>query len=161
MNEERLKALRQKGIEMMAQGYTCAETALQVLRETMGWDAVPYQWSAAGYMGAIDSGRTTCGLLFGGSIFLGYLAGARADGEPTLENEDRAKAIASVKGLFQGFVERFGTTDCRMLTGCDFSQKADVKRYFSEKIYENTCFRQFDYVLRLCLMLLETRGETA
>ena len=128
---------------------------MQVLRETMGWDAAPYQWSAAGYMGAIDSGKTICGLLFGGSIFLGYLAGAKSPEGPTLENEDRARAIASVKGLFQGFVERFGTTDCRMLTGCDFSQKTDVRRYFKENIYENTCYRQFDYVLKQCLAQLD------
>ena len=134
---------------------------MQVLRETMGWDAAPYQWSAAGYLGAIDSGKTICGLLFGGSIFLGYLAGAKSPEGPTMENEDRARAIASVKGLFQGFVERFGTTDCRMLTGCDFRQKTDVRRYFREKIYENTCYRHFEYVLKLCLTQLEAQEETA
>ena len=133
---------------------------MQVLREIMDWDAVPYQWSAAGCQGAIDSGKTICGLLFGGSIFLGYLAGAKSPEGPTLENEDRARAIASVKGLFQGFVERFGTTDCHKLTGCDFSQKADVRRYFREKIYENTCYRYFDYVLRFCLTQLEAQAET-
>jgi len=127
---------------------------LQVLREIMGWDAVPYQWATAGYMGAIDSGKTICGFLFGGSVFLGYLSGAKAAEAPTLENENRARAIASVKGLFQGFIERFGTTDCRMLTGCDFSQKPDVGRYFKERIYENTCYRQFNYVLRHCLAQL-------
>jgi hypothetical protein len=124
---------------------------LQVLREFTGWDAIPYQWATAGYMGAIDSGKTICGFLFGGAVFLGYLSGAKATEAPTLEDDGRARAIATVKGLFQGFIERFGTTDCGLLTGCDFSQKTDVRRYFKEKIYENTCFRQFDFVLRHCL----------
>jgi len=124
---------------------------LQVLRETVGWDALPYQWAAAGYAGAIDSGKTICGFLFGGSVFLGYLSGAKAAEAPTLESENRARAIASVKGLFQGFIERFATTDCHMLTGCDFSRKADVRRYYKDRIYENTCLRHFDYVLRHCL----------
>lgn len=120
----------------------------------MVWDAIPYQWAAAGYMGAIDSGKTICGFLFGGAVFLGYLSGEKATEAPALEDRGRARAIASVKGLFQGFIERFGTTDCRMLTGCDFSQKTDVRRYFKEKIYENTCYLQFDYVLKQCLAQL-------
>ena len=133
---------------------------MQVLREIKGWDAVPYQWATAGYTGAIDSGKTICGFLFGGSVFLGYLAGEKAAGAPTLEHDGRARAIATVKGLFQGFIERFGTTDCGLLTGCDFSQKTDVRRFYREKIYENTCFRHFDYVLRLCLTQLEAQEET-
>jgi hypothetical protein len=126
----------------------------------MGWDSIPYQWATAGYMGAIDSGKTICGFLFGGAVFFGYLAGEKASDMPALKDPARIQAIATVKGLFQGFVERFGTTDCRTLTGCDFSQKRDVKRYFGEKIYENTCYRQFDYVLGHCLAQLNP-GEGA
>jgi hypothetical protein len=133
---------------------------LQVLREIVDWNAVPYQWAVAGYMGAIDSGKTICGFLFGASVFLGYYAGEKAAGAPALQDDGRARAIASVKGLFQGFIERFGTTDCRLLTGCDFSQKTDVRRYFKEKIYEDTCYRQFDYVLRHCLVQLDRGHET-
>jgi len=128
---------------------------LQVLRDAVGWNSPPYQWAVSGYMGAIDSGKTICGFLFGGAVFLGYLSGANAIGAPVLEDPGRVRAIASVKGLFQGFIERFGTTDCRTLTGCDFSQKTDVRRYFNKKIYENTCYRQFDYVLKQCLAQLD------
>jgi len=82
-----------------------------------------------------------------------------AIGAPGLKDPGRVRAIASVKGLFQGFIERFGTTDCCTLTGCDFSQKTDVRRYYKEKIYQNTCYRQFDYVLRQCLAQLEAKEE--
>jgi hypothetical protein len=133
---------------------------LQVLRENKAWDSIPYQWATAGYMGAIDSGKTICGFLFGGAVFLGYLSGAKAIGAPGLKDPGRARAIASVKGLFQGFIERFGTTDCCTLTGCDFSRKTDVRRYFKEKIYANTCYRQFDYVLRQCLAQVIPGVET-
>jgi len=36
-----------------------------VLREDTGWDATPYQWATAGYAGAIRSGKTICGVIFG------------------------------------------------------------------------------------------------
>ena len=91
-------------------------------------------------MGAIDSGKTIFGILFGA---------------PALKDDGRARAIASVKGLFQGFIERLDTTDCCTLTGWDFSQKTDIRRYFKEKIYEHTCYGQFVYVFRQCLAQLD------
>lgn len=133
---------------------------MQVLRDAVGWNSTPYQWAVSGYMGAIDTGRTICGFLFGGAVFLGYLAGEKASDVPALEDPGRIQAIAAVKGLFQGFVDRFGTTDCHTLTGCDFSQKRDVQRYFGEKIYENTCYRQFEHVLEHCLAQLNPGQET-
>jgi len=54
---------------MMAQGYTKAETALQVLRETAGRGAIPWLWAAAGCPGAIDSRKTICGFLSAAVFF--------------------------------------------------------------------------------------------
>ena len=121
------------------------------MREDTGWDAAPYQWATAGYMGAINSGKTICGVLFGGSIYLGFLNGLGSTEAPTLNDERRLKAIASVKELFSGFIEHFGKTDCTSLTGCDWSKKEDIKRYFKDEIYKNTCFRQFEYVVEKCI----------
>ncbi|MBW2410661.1 MAG: C_GCAxxG_C_C family protein [Deltaproteobacteria bacterium] len=117
------------------------------MREVKGWNAVPYQWATAGYSGAIGSGRTICGILFGAAVYLGYLSGVDATGVPEVKDERRKKAIASVNHVFQGFKEKFGDTDCKTLTGCDWSKKEDIKRYRNEKIYKNTCYPQFEYVL--------------
>jgi len=122
-----------------------------VLREEKGWEAVPYQWAAAGFMGAVKSGRTNCGILFGGVVYLGYLHGTDASGVPEIEDKNRQAAIASVRELYGGFVEKFGDSDCLTLTGCDWSKKEDVKRYFGEKVYRHTCYPQFEYVLEKLL----------
>jgi hypothetical protein len=121
-----------------------------VLREDAGWDAIPFQWATAGYMGAINSGRTICGILFGGSIYLGFLNGMGSTDAPKLKDKKRLNAIKSVNELFNGFVNRFAETDCTALTGCDWSKKEDIKRYFKDKVYENTCYRQFEYVIEKC-----------
>ena len=102
-------------------------------------------------MGAINSGKTICGVLFGGSIYLGFLNGMGATNAPELEDEGRLKAIKSVNELFNGFIKRFWETDCTALTGCDWSKKEDINRYFKEEIYKDTCFRQFEYVIEKCL----------
>jgi len=71
--------------------------------------------------------------------------------EPEVQDERRTRAIDSVRGLFHGFVERFGDTDCRTLTGCDWSKKEDRDRYFREEVYKETCYNYLDYVLARCL----------
>ncbi len=117
------------------------------MREVKGWDSTPYQWAAVGYSGAIESGKTICGILFGAAVYLGYLSGTDATGVPGVKDAQRKQAITSVRDLFQGFKEKFNDTDCKTLTGCDWSKKEDIKRYRNEKIYENTCYPQFEYVL--------------
>lgn len=121
------------------------------MREDSGLEPAPYQWAAAGYMGAITSGRTLCGILFGGTVYLGYLNGRDATESPQITNEKRIHAIQSVGRLFNGFIERFHHTDCQALTGCDWSQKEDINRYFKDKAYQDTCYRQFEYVIEQCL----------
>ena len=151
VTNERLASLWQEGVQLMAEGYTCAEVTLRVLVEAQGWDPSRYHWATAGYAGAIRSGRTTCGLLFGATIFLGLLQGEDAAQAPEIGSEGRSQAIASVNGLYCGFIEQFGDTDCRALTGCDWSSREDVKRYFREEVYTTTCYRCFEYVLGQCL----------
>jgi len=36
-------------------------------------------------------------------------------------------------------------------TGCDWSKKEDINRYFKDEIYKDTCFRQFEYVVEKCI----------
>jgi hypothetical protein len=121
-----------------------------VLRKANGWPPYPYQWAAAGYSGAIGSGKTICGFLFGGALYLGYLHGVNSADAPSLKDPRRLAAIAAVKDLFTGFIERFGDTDCCVLSGCDFSLPADRERYYRDKVYETSCFHQMRYVIDVC-----------
>ena len=53
--------------------------------------------------------------------------------------------------MFTGFIERFGHSDCRTLTGCDWSVQADIERYMAEEIYKDKCFVYFKHVLEYCM----------
>ena len=70
---------------------------------------------------------------------------------PELMDERRLKAIKPVDKLFNGFINRIWETDCKALTGCDWSKKEDIDRYFKDEIYKDTCFRQFEYVIEKCI----------
>jgi hypothetical protein len=82
---------------------------------------------------------------------LGFLNGMGATNAPELKYEGRLNAIKSVNELFNGFINRFDETDCTALTGCDWSKKDDIKRYFKDEIYKDICFRQFEYVVEKCI----------
>ena len=119
---------------------------------------VPYQWATSGYEGAIHSkgSHTICGMLYGSTAFLGFLHGRNQSKEPELEDPKRKQAIAAVNGLFNGFLERFGATECRTLTKCDHSIPAEVERFYKDEVYNDACVPQFRYVLAYCLDQLES-----
>ena len=70
---------------------------------------------------------------------------------PDVQDERRTRAIESVHDLFRGFVERFGDTDCRTLTGCDWSTEEGRSRWYDEEVYKDKCYHYFEYVLVRCM----------
>jgi len=151
MRNEDLEAIWQEGVKLMADGHTCAEATLRVLQSSAACSPLYCQWAAAGYMGAISTGKTLCGTLFGGTVFLGCLHGRPGTQAPEIDDERRSRAVESVHRLFDGFLERFGDTDCHALTGCDWSNEENVARYYAQEVYKAKCFRYFEYVVAECL----------
>ena len=82
---------------------------------------------------------------------MGFLNGIDSTDAPKLKDKKRLNAIKSVNELFNGFINRFAETDCTALTGCNWSKKEDIKRYFKDEIYKDTCFPQFEYVVKKCI----------
>jgi hypothetical protein len=130
---------------------------LQVLREAVDFPGAPFQWAAAGYLGAIHSkgSKTICGVLYGSTAFLGFLCGRDEAAEPAVEDAKRRQAIAAVNGLFSGFLERFGATECHTLTRCDHSIPEEVDRFRNDEVYRDSCLPQFEYALSYCLNQIE------
>lgn len=123
----------------------------------MGFSGVPCQWAVAGYLGAIQSegSKTICGMLYGSTAFLGFLCGRDETAEPAVDDPKRRQAIAAVNGLFNGFLERFGATECHALTQCDHSIPEEAERFHTEQVYTDSCLPQFEYVLSYCLGQIE------
>jgi hypothetical protein len=104
------------------------------------------------YAGAINSGKTICGVLFGASIYLGFLNGMDATNAPELKDEGRLKAIKSVNELFNGFINQFAETDCTALTGCDWSKKEDINATSKMKFIKTPVFGNLNMSLKNALL---------
>jgi len=119
---------------------------LQGLQEI--WDIDPHHsWATAGYLGAINSGQTTCGLLIGSSIAIGLRHGKGKNCIPKEDEESRNKAVKEVNMLYKDFIHKFNSTNCKELTACDFSKQEDANRYMEKEVYKNTCFIFFNFVM--------------
>ena len=106
-----------------------------------------YSWATAGYSGAIGSGQTTCGLLIGSSVAIGYRYGKGKDGIPGEFKDERNKAIQAVGMLYKDFLKEFGSTHCQTLTGIDFSKPEDTKRFKNDKIGRKKCGVYLNFVM--------------
>ena len=113
------------------------------------WDiSLPQEsWATSGYLGAINSGQASCGLLIGCSIAIGLRTGRDKDCLPLEDEKARDRAAAEVHLFYEDFLHEFKSTLCRDLIGCDLSQPSDTERYMNEKVYEDRCFKFFEFVM--------------
>ena len=128
---------------------------MQVLQAMLDLPLKGYSWATAGYMGAISSGQTTCGLLIGGSIAIGLRCGQGKEGIPEEHEQERNKAIHAVYELYGDFLKEFGSTDCKTLSHCDFSNPEELNRYTQNKGWKNTCDIFLKFVVNKCIELAE------
>ncbi len=126
---------------------------MQGLQEVFGLNPEESSWIASGYLGAISSGQTTCGLLASATAALGLAFGKGKSGTPEENEADRQKIIGLVNKLYRDFIEKFRTTECKTLLQYDFSAEGQ-KRFIEEKIYTK-CNGFMDFVLNWCMDLEE------
>ena len=128
---------------------TCAEAVLQGLLELWGISDKKLTWATAGYMGASQSGCTTCGLLIGASCALGFRFGENVDTIPD-DNKLRRKVIQRVENLYTEFLKEFGDTECKHLSKCDFSNDEQVNQYVTTKRWKTSCDKFLKYIMDYC-----------
>ncbi len=138
--------------------YTCAEASLQALLAVWDLPKEGYSWATAGYMGAIRSGQTTCGLLIGSSIAIGFRCGQGKEGIPEDHGSERGKAIVAVEELYNDFLREFGSTECKALNqGVDFSNEEEMLQWAIDKRYKQTCDGFLKFVFEKCVKMAEER----
>lgn len=143
--DERFESILTRSFTRM-HAYTCAEASLQGLLEYWGLPVDGPSWATAGYMGAIEAGKTTCGLLAGSAAAVGFKVGQGLEGIPEVNGKARKKAIKEVKRLYKAFMEEFGCTSCKDFCGHDFSDAASAMEYLQTKAWKQSCDKGLKFV---------------
>ena len=110
-------------------------------------DKIKYSWATSGYLGAISSGQTTCGLLIGATVAIGLRHGQGKTCIPFEDEEERGKAVKEVNDFYRDFLTKFKDTNCQTLTTIDFSKPEDQARYMEKEIFKDTCFKFFQFLM--------------
>ncbi|MHA1996260.1 MAG: C-GCAxxG-C-C family protein [Candidatus Hodarchaeales archaeon] len=153
-NQEEFENILTKAYKRMHR-YTCGEASLQALLELWGLPNEMASWSTSGYLGAIGSGSTTCGLLIGSTIGIGLQCGRNIGGIPEENEDEREKAIQAVNELYNGFLEKFGSTDCKTLNKVDFRKGEEITEWMIQRGWKQTCDIFLNYTMRKCSSMME------
>ncbi|MHA2295789.1 MAG: C-GCAxxG-C-C family protein [Candidatus Hodarchaeales archaeon] len=135
--------------------YTCAEASLQALLTLWDLPLEQHSWATGGYLGAIMSGKTTCGLLIGSSIAIGLYCGKGKKKIPEDHENDREKAIQAVGELYREFLDKFGSSDCKTINQIDFSKGEEIAEWMAERGWKQTCDVFLGFTIRKCADMVE------
>jgi C_GCAxxG_C_C family probable redox protein len=104
----------ERGRELFASvGYYCAESVLLAIAESQGIQSDIIPRIATGFCSGMAHTCGLCGAVSGAIMGIGLLNGVHVPGD------SRAANYAAVQKLLAGFEGKFGSINCRDLTGCD------------------------------------------
>ncbi len=103
---------------------------------------------ATGFCGGVSRTCGMCGAVSGGIMVIGVFAGRSA---PT---ETVADSYGMVRKFVKQFISRFGSTNCKELTGCDLGTD-EGQKYFKENDMRNKCRVFTEEATRISLALVK------
>ena len=110
-------------------------------------------------MGAIASGRSICGAVFGATVGIGFACGEKMAERKETAREARERATRMTGEFYKRFLKEFNRIDCCSLTGCDFSRPDEANRYYSKNIWADTCDKYLEFAIRTCYELEQEEKE--
>lgn len=118
--------------ELFDSGLYCAESVLKAMAEAYGLDTGVIPRIATGLCGGVSRTCGECGAVNGAILGLGLLMGRDS------QEESAEDCYAAVQSFKKAFEDRFGSTNCRTLTGCDLGTD-EGQRSFVDLNLKQTC----------------------
>lgn len=134
--------------ELFDSGYYCAESVLLAIAEEKGIQSVLIPRIATGFCSGIARTCGQCGAVSGGIMSLNILTGRDTAEEPVDEN------YAIVRKLMDMFENKFGSINCKQLTGCDLSTEEGLEAFRKGNLVEQ-CKDYTEETTRMALLLME------
>lgn len=106
------------------------------------WEWV--RWAALPLGGGVGKSQALCGAVNGGAMAIGLRLGQKGLARKKLEDEARKRA----KELIANFEETFGNVDCADLTGYDFNDPEEYKKWQDSKLREERCVKYVGWVAK-------------
>ena len=103
---------------------------------------------ATGFCGGMSHTCGLCGAVSGGIMALGLFTGR------SKPDDSDKKSYAAVQKLIGQFEEKFGTMNCKELTGCDLGTKAGQKAFKANNVMTQ-CRQYTEEATRMAMTIIE------
>ena len=108
---------------------------------------------ASGFCGGIARTGGICGAVSGAVMAISIFCGRGLPDEPI------DQSYVPVKKMIEIFENKFGSTNCRQLTGCDLGTEEGRKRYFATNMLER-CRGYTEEATRMAMSIIEGKPQT-
>ncbi len=139
--------------QLFNSGWYCAESAFRALAEAGGRYRGDLQSIASGMCSGMSRTSGLCGAVSGSIMGIGLYAG-RTKPSPDQEMDF---PYALTQELLERFRERWGTTNCSKLTGCDFASPEGQRKFNQENIGQK-CRDITDFAASVAADILRREG---
>jgi len=149
MGKAAIKSTAKKAGDLfLTGGFCCAESVLTALAEAKSIKSDIIPRIATGMCSGMSRTSRTCGALNGAILGLGLTYGRMTP------DDDREYLYALVQELFQRFTEKYGTTLCHELIGCDLNTE-EGQKYFVDNNLDPKCQQITSDATEIAMVLLE------
>jgi C_GCAxxG_C_C family probable redox protein len=123
-------------LERFRQGYSCSQAVFSVLAEPRGIETGTALRLAAGFGGGIARTGQTCGCVTGAIMAIGL---AQAGISPEENKAEKDKTAELGRRFMHEFAQRNGSTECRLLLGCDISTPQGMEEARQRDLFQSRC----------------------
>ena len=148
MNEQAEKRSR----ELFHSGFYCAESVLMSIAESRHLQSDLIPRIATGFCSGMARTGGQCGAVSGAIMAIDLFKGRHSPAE-SVEG-----SYALVRELMKKFAERFGSTNCRMLLGCDLDTPEGQQTFSANQLIER-CYDYAEGATCIAMSLLEEQGS--
>ena len=138
--------------ELFDSGYYCAESVLLTVAEAYDIQSDLIPKLATGLCAGISRTSNVCGAVTGGVMAIGLLMGRNLPNEPAINT------YIPVQKFMDKFEAAFGSTNCRVLTGCDLNTP-EGQDYFKVKNIWVECRKYSEEATRIAISIIETEKK--
>jgi C_GCAxxG_C_C family probable redox protein len=134
----------QRAGDLFDSGLNCTESLLVAFAEESSIDCPAFPKLATGFCAGVSRTCGMCGAVSGGVMAIGLRLGRNSAED---SNEECYSAVQSYKHSFE---ERFGSENCRALTGCDFGTQ-EGRDAFEERNLHPQCRHYVEVAAELAI----------
>ncbi len=136
--------------ELFGSGFYCAESVLMAIAESRNIHSDLIPRIATGFCSGIARTGGQCGAVSGAIMAISLFTGRQSQ----TERVDGSYAV--VRDLMKRFEERFGSTNCRALLGCDLDTVEGQRAFMANRLIQR-CYDYAEGATQIAMTLLEER----